>query len=152
MRTHTPRSPGSSPPRSPPRSPAVELVSPDTPVLLFLLTSLPWQYQARAPPAPDPSEAEPGSSAGARQRLSCEGRGTRLSAVPLSGPCTAAAGRAERCWQAEGSLAPRCDLLVTVQLQDRALQGMGVGLHSQEPRQGWGPALFTRGGTVAAAQ
>lgn len=134
--------------------PCCQAVSPDAPVLqlLFLLTSLPWQYQAGVPSAADHSQAEAGSFAGARQRLSSAGRGTRLRPVPLSGPCTAAAGRAECCWQAEGWLAPRCDLLVTVQLQDGALQGLDAGLQSQEPRQGWGPALFTGGGTVAAAQ
>lgn len=81
--THTHLSPGSSPARSPPCCPAAEQMSPDAPVLqlalLFLLTSLPWQCQARALSAPDHSQAEPGSFAGAQQHLSSQGRGTRLS-------------------------------------------------------------------------
>lgn len=85
--THTPLNPGSSPVCSPPRCPAAELVSPDAPALrlalLFLLTSLPWQCQARAPSAPDHFQAEPESFAGAQQHLSSQGRGTRLS------PCAA---------------------------------------------------------------
>lgn len=93
-------------------------------------------------------EASPGHSSICHPKAEAQGS----HPVLLSGPCMAAAGRAESCWQAEGSLAPWWDLLVTVQQEDRALQGMDTGLHSQEPQQGWGPAPFTQGGTVAAAQ
>lgn len=144
VHTHTPLSPGSSPARSPPRSAAAELVSPDASLLLLPLTSLPWQSKSSFHSRPLSGRAWKlcrGTAASVRGRQ----RRTRLPPVPLSGPCTAAAGRAECCWQAEGSLALHWDLLVTLQLEDRALQGMDVGLHGQEPRQGWGPALFTRG-------
>ena len=68
---------------SPPRSPAPKPVSPYAPVLqlvlLFLLTSLLRQRQARASYAPNHSHAEPESFAVAGQCLSSQGRGTSLS-------------------------------------------------------------------------
>lgn len=110
------------------------------------------EYQAGAPSAADHSEAEAGSFGGARQHLSPAGRGSRLSPVPLSGPCTAAAGRAECCWRAQGSLAP-----AVRSPGDSAAAGRGTardawmdaGLQSQEPQQG---CTLHTGGTVAAAQ
>lgn len=148
---HTqPLSPSSSPTHCPPCSPAV--VSPDA--LRLQLSLLSPHLSSLAVPGKSSFHSRKGLEAllghGSICHPKAEARGSR--AVLLSGPCMAAVGRAESSWQAEGSLALQWHLLVTVQQEDRPLQGMDAGLHSQEPRQGWGPALFTRGETVAAAQ
>lgn len=134
--------------------PCCRAVSPDAPVLqlLFLLTSLPWNTRQELLPLPTTLRQRLGALAGHGSicHLRAEAQGSLLCRCQVP----ARQQRAEP--SAVGGLRarwpPRCDLLVTVQLQDGALQGMHGwmrGCRARKPQQG---CTLHTGGTVAAAQ